>query len=30
MVLSRGLAGVNVFPRLLNPLELGIVTLHRK
>ncbi len=30
MVLSRGLAGVNGFPRLLNPLELGIITLHRK
>ena len=30
MVLSRGLAGVNGFPRLFNPLELVIVTLHRK
>ena len=29
MVLSRGLAGVNGFPRLFNPIEVCVVTLHR-
>ena len=29
MVLSRGLAGVSVFPRLFNPLEISVVQLHR-